>query len=30
MGHRVVGQKCALLEVILDNDVGRLLGGDVL
>lgn len=30
MGQRVTGQKRALLAVILDNDMGRLLGGDVL
>lgn len=30
MGRRVTGRKCAPLAVILDNDMGRLLGGDVL
>ena len=30
MGQRVMGQKCALLAVILDNDMRSLLGGDVL
>ena len=30
MGRRVTGRKCALLVVILDDDMGRLLGGDVL